>query len=123
MLAERTGAVIRYVPVTDEGALDLDAYRALLNPRTRIVAVVHMSNVLGTVNPVAEMAAAAREIGAALLVDGCQAVVHGRVDVQALGCDFYAFSSHKLYGPTGIGVLWGKSSGWRPCRPGRAGAR
>jgi cysteine desulfurase/selenocysteine lyase len=109
MLAERTGAVIRYVPVTDEGALDLDAYRALLNPRTRIVAVVHMSNVLGTVNPVAEMAAAAREIGAALLVDGCQAVVHAEVDVQALGCDFYAFSSHKLYGPTGIGVLWGKA--------------
>lgn len=109
MLAERTGVVLRYVPVTDEGALDLDAYRALLGPRTRLVAVVHMSNVLGTVNPVGEMAAAAREVGAAVLVDGCQAVVHGRVDVQALGCDFYAFSSHKLYGPTGIGVLWGKA--------------
>jgi len=107
MLAERTGAVIRYIPVTDEGALDLDAYRALLNPRTRMVAVVHMSNVLGTINPVTEIAAAAREVGAAVLLDGCQAVVHGDVDVQALGCDFYAFSSHKLYGPTGIGVLWG----------------
>ncbi len=109
MLAERTGAVIRYVPVTEEGALDLAAFRALLNPRTRMVAVVHMSNVLGTVNPVAEMAAAAREVGAAVLLDGCQAAVHAEVDVQALGCDFYAFSGHKLYGPTGIGVLWGKA--------------
>jgi cysteine desulfurase/selenocysteine lyase len=109
MLAERTGAVIRYIPVTDEGALDLEAYGALLNPRTRIVAVVHMSNVLGTVNPVAEIAAAAREVGAAVLLDGCQAVVHGDVDVQALGCDFYVFSGHKLYGPTGIGVLWGRA--------------
>ena len=109
MLAERTGAVIRYIPVTDEGALDLDAYRELLNPRTRMVALVHMSNVLGTVNPVVEIAAAAREVGAAVLLDGCQAAVHGEVDVQALGVDFYAFSGHKLYGPTGIGVLWGKA--------------
>ncbi|MBW3617040.1 MAG: cysteine desulfurase, partial [Proteobacteria bacterium] len=109
MLAERTGAVIRYVPITEEGALDLAAYHALLNPRTRMVAVVHMSNVLGTVNPVSEMAAAAREVGAAVLLDGCQAAVHAEVDVQALGCDFYAFSGHKLYGPTGIGVLWGKA--------------
>ncbi|MDP8916000.1 MAG: cysteine desulfurase, partial [Pseudomonadota bacterium] len=109
MLADRAGVVLRYVPVTDDGALDMDAYRALLGPRTRLVSVVHMSNVLGAVNPVAEMAAAAREVGAALLVDGCQAVVHGRVDVRALGCDFYVFSGHKLYGPTGIGVLWGKA--------------
>jgi len=109
MLAERTGVVLRYVPITDEGALDLDAYRALLGQRTRLVSVVHMSNVLGTVNPVAEIAAAARGVGAAVLVDGCQSVVHGPVDVQALGCDFFAFSGHKLYGPTGIGVLWGKS--------------
>lgn len=109
MLAERTGAVIRYIPVTDEGALDLDAYRALLNPRTRMVAVVHMSNVLGTVNPVVEIAAAARQVGAAVLLDGCQSAVHTEIDVQALGCDFYAFSGHKLYGPTGIGVLWGKA--------------
>ena len=109
MLAERTGAVIRYIPVTDEGALDLDAYRELLNPRTRMVAVVHMSNVLGTVNPVAEIAAAAHEVGAAVLIDGCQAVVHGELDVQATGADFYVFSGHKLYGPTGIGVLWGKA--------------
>ena len=109
MLADRTGVTLRYIPVTDDGALDMDAYRALLGPRTRMVALVHMSNVLGTVNPVAEIAAAAREVGAAVLLDGCQSIVHGPVDVQALGCDFFVFSGHKLYGPTGIGILWGKA--------------
>ena len=109
LLRERLGVVLRFVPVLDDGTLDMDAYRMLLNQRTRVVSVAHMSNALGTINPVAEIVADARAAGALTLIDGCQAVVHGRVDVQALGCDFYVFSGHKLYGPTGIGVLWGKA--------------
>jgi cysteine desulfurase/selenocysteine lyase len=108
-LRERQGAVLRFIPVTDDGRLDLDAYRGLLGRRTRMVAVGHMSNVTGTVNPVAEIIAAAHAVGAATLIDGAQAVVHGAVDVQALDADFYVFSSHKLYGPTGIGALYGKA--------------
>jgi cysteine desulfurase/selenocysteine lyase len=108
-LRERAGVVLRFVPVTDDGRLDMDAYRALLGPRTRMVAVGHMSNVTGTVNPVADIVAEAHAAGALVLIDGCQAVVHQRVDVQALGADFYVFSGHKLYGPTGIGVLHGKA--------------
>ena len=109
LLRERRGVVLKFVPVLDDGSLDLDDYRALLGPRTRMVSVAHMSNVLGTINPVAEIVADARAAGALSLIDGCQAVVHGRVDVQALGCDFYVFSGHKLYGPTGVGVLWGRA--------------
>ncbi|HEX4183188.1 MAG TPA: cysteine desulfurase [Caulobacteraceae bacterium] len=108
-LRERQGVVLKFVPVTDDGRLDLDAYRALLGPRTRMVAVSHMSNVLGTINPIAEIVADAHAAGAAVLVDGCQAIVHQRVDVRALGADFYVFSGHKLYGPSGIGVLYGKA--------------
>jgi cysteine desulfurase/selenocysteine lyase len=108
-LRERKGVVLKFVPVTDDGRLDLEAYRALLGPRTRMVALSHMSNVLGTINPAAEIVAAARAAGVPVLLDGAQAIVHGRVDVQALGVDFYAFSGHKLYGPTGIGVLYGKA--------------
>jgi cysteine desulfurase/selenocysteine lyase len=108
-LRERQGVVLKFIPVTDDGRLDLDAYRDLLSPRTRMVAVSHMSNVLGTVNPVAEIVAAAHAAGAATLVDGCQAIVHQQVDVQALDADFYVFSGHKLYGPSGIGVLYGKA--------------
>ena len=107
-LRERVGAVLKFVPVTDDGRLDMEAYDALLGPRTRMVAISHMSNVLGTVNPVAEMIAAAHAVGALTLIDGAQAVVHGAVDVQALDADFYVFSGHKLYGPTGIGALYGK---------------
>ena len=107
-LRERRGAVLRFIPVTDDGRLDLDAYRGLLGPRTRVVAVSHMSNVLGTINPVAEIVGEARAAGALTLVDGAQAVVHQTVDVQAIGADFYVFSGHKLYGPTGIGVLHGR---------------
>lgn len=106
LLCERTGAVLRVVPVTDSGELDMNEYRALLGPRTRLVGVVHVSNALGTVNPVAEMVRMAHEAGAKVLVDGAQAVAHQPVDVQALDCDFYAFSGHKLYGPTGIGALY-----------------
>jgi cysteine desulfurase/selenocysteine lyase len=108
-LRERKGVVLRFVPITDAGELDLTAYRNLLGPRTKMVAVSHMSNVLGTVNPVAEIVAEAHAAGALTLVDGAQAVVHGQVDVQALDADFYAFSGHKLYGPTGIGALYGKA--------------
>jgi cysteine desulfurase/selenocysteine lyase len=101
--------VLRFVPVTDDGRLDMDAYRALLGPRTRMVAISHMSNVLGTINPAREIIEAAHAVGAPVLLDGCQAIVHLNVDVQALDVDFYAFSGHKLYGPTGIGALYGKA--------------
>ncbi len=109
-LRERKGVVLRFIPITDTGELDLTAYRNLLGPKTRMVAVSHMSNVLGTVNPVAEIIADAHAAGALTLIDGAQAVVHGAVDVQALDADFYAFSGHKLYGPTGIGALYGKAA-------------
>jgi cysteine desulfurase/selenocysteine lyase len=109
MLCERRGCVLRVAPIDERGALRLDAFEALLSPRTRLVAVSHVSNVLGTVNPIEEIAALCRAHGALLCVDGAQAVPHLRVDVQALGCDFYAFSGHKLFGPSGIGVLWGRA--------------
>jgi cysteine desulfurase/selenocysteine lyase len=108
MLCQQTGAQLRVVPVTDSGELDLDAYRALLTPRTRLVGLVHVSNALGTVNPVADMVRLAHDAGAKVLVDGAQAVAHQIVDVQALDCDFYAFSAHKLYGPTGMGALYAR---------------
>ena len=108
-LRERQGVVLKFIPVTDDGRLDLEAYHALLSPKTRMVAVSHMSNVLGTINPVREIAEAAHAAGSVVLLDGCQAVVHQQVDVQALDADFYVFSGHKLYGPTGIGVLYGKA--------------
>ncbi len=108
-LRERAGVVLKFIPITDDGRLNLEAYRALLGPRTRMVAVGHMSNVTGTVNPVAEIIADAHAAGALTFIDGAQMVVHGSVDVQALDADFYAFSSHKLYGPTGIGALYGKA--------------
>ena len=108
MVAERTGARVVPVQVTPEGELDLDSFGTLLNERTRILAITHVSNVLGTVNPVAPLLEQARARGVITVVDGAQAVPHFQPDVQALGCDFYAFSSHKLFGPTGIGVLYGR---------------
>ena len=105
---ERRGFTLRVVPMDDEGRLDLEAYAALLNERTRLVCCCHVSNVLGTVNPVREMARMAHDTGAYFLVDGAQSVPHFPVDVQELDCDFLAFSAHKLYGPTGVGVLYGK---------------
>ena len=107
---ERWGFTLRVVPMNDEGRLDLEAYAALLNERTRLVCCCQVSNVLGTVNPVREMARMAHDAGAYFLVDGAQSVPHFPVDVQELDCDFLAFSAHKLYGPTGVGVLYGKEA-------------
>jgi cysteine desulfurase / selenocysteine lyase len=108
MLCEQKGARLRVVPMTDSGELRLDEYEALLSDRTRIVAVGHVSNALGTINPIRRIVEIAHTRGVPVLVDGAQAVSHLAVDVQALDCDFYAFSGHKLFGPTGIGVLYGK---------------
>jgi cysteine desulfurase/selenocysteine lyase len=110
MLCESAGATLRVIPVSDRGELDLDAYRALLGPKTKLVAIGHVSNALGTINPLGEIIALAHGAGAVVLVDGAQAVPHLRVDVRALDADFYAFSGHKMYGPTGIGVLYGKAA-------------
>lgn len=110
MLCGRKGAKLRVIPFTDEGVLDLDAYRRMLTARTRIVAVTHVSNVLGTVNPVKEIVAEAHRHGIPVLVDGAQGIQHGIVDVKDIGCDFYVFSGHKVYGPNGIGVLYGKEN-------------
>ena len=110
LVCEQTGAVLKVVPVDDTGTLDLDAYERLLTPRTRLVALAHVSNALGTVNPVAQMIRTAHAHGIPVLLDGAQAVAHTAVDVRALDCDFYAFSGHKLYGPTGIGALYGKAA-------------
>jgi cysteine desulfurase / selenocysteine lyase len=110
MLCERTGAVLRVIPVTDAGELDMDGYRALLSERTRLVAVVHVSNALGTINPVAEIVRLAHDAGAAVLLDGAQAAPHARVDLQALDCDFFTCSGHKMLGPTGASILYGKES-------------
>jgi cysteine desulfurase/selenocysteine lyase len=108
LLAERTRARLRVLPVDDRGELELDRLDALLGPRTRLFAVTHVSNVLGTVNPVRELCERAHAKGVAVVVDGAQGVPHMPVDVRALGCDFYAFSGHKAFGPTGIGALWGR---------------
>jgi cysteine desulfurase / selenocysteine lyase len=110
LVCQQTGATLKVAPITDAGELDLDAFGALLSERTKLLAMIHVSNSLGTINPVAEMIAAARAVGAVTLVDGAQAVPHLPVDVQALGCDFYAFSGHKVYGPTGTGILYGQQA-------------
>jgi len=110
MLCASAGAHLRVVPIDDDGALRMDELRRLIGPRTRLVAVSQLSNALGTINPVAEIIALAHEAGAAVLVDGAQAAYHMPVDVQALDCDFYVCTGHKLYGPTGIGVLYGKAA-------------
>ena len=106
--AAKRGIAIRVIPMDDEGKLDMDAYEALFSERTRLVSVAHVSNVLGTVNPVKEMARIAHEHGVPIMVDGAQSTPHFRVDMQDIDCDFFVFSGHKMYGPTGIGVLYGK---------------
>ncbi|GBG12688.1 cysteine desulfurase / selenocysteine lyase [Novimethylophilus kurashikiensis] len=109
MLCQQTGVRLKVIPINDAGEIQLDAYQRLLGPRTRLVAVSHVSNALGTVNPVQTMIELAHEIDVPVLLDGAQAIAHVPVDVQALDCDFYAFSGHKIYGPMGIGVLYGKT--------------
>ena len=110
MVCEQTGAKLLVAPIDERGQLRMDEFERLLGPRTRFVAAVHVSNALGTINPVAEMITLAHDRGVPVLLDGAQAVPHGSVDVQALGCDFYAFSGHKMYAPTGIGVLYGREA-------------
>jgi cysteine desulfurase/selenocysteine lyase len=110
MLCQQTGATLKVAPITQSGEVDFEAFAALLSPRTRLVALAHVSNALGTVIPVQRFIAAARARGVPVLLDGAQAVPHMKVDVQALDCDFYAFSGHKMCGPTGIGVLYGRES-------------
>ena len=110
LICREKGATLRVIPVDDRGDIVMEAYHRLLGPRTRMVALPHVSNALGTVNPVKEMVADAHRAGAPVLIDGAQGAPHAGVDVQDLDCDFYAFSSHKLYGPTGVGVLYGKAA-------------
>ncbi len=110
MMCERKGAHLRVIPMTDEGELLLDQYEALLNEKTRIVCCTHVSNVLGTINPVKEVVRIAHEHGVPVLIDGAQSTPHMKVDMQDIDCDFFAFSGHKVYGPTGIGVLYGKEA-------------
>ena len=109
MVAARTGAVLRAFPMNEDGSFSMQAMRDMTSEKTRIISVPHVSNVLGTVYPLAEIAKLAKSVDALFVVDGCQGVVHMPVDVTALGCDFYVFSAHKLYGPNGVGVLWGKA--------------
>jgi cysteine desulfurase/selenocysteine lyase len=108
MIAEEKGAEIKVIPVSDEGVLDIEALKGLLNPKVKLVAVNHVSNAIGTINPIAEIISLAHAIGAKVLIDGAQSVAHLAVDVQALDLDFFVFSAHKLFGPTGVGVLYGK---------------
>lgn len=108
LACELAGASLRVIPFSDEGVLDLDAYRALFSPHTRIVACTHVSNTLGTINPVREIVDIAHSHGVPVLIDGAQAVAHMKVDVQHIGCDFYCFSGHKMYAPMGVGVMYGR---------------
>ncbi|MFN8359506.1 MAG: cysteine desulfurase [Candidatus Kapaibacterium sp.] len=121
MLCEETGAVLKVIPINDAGEIILEEYAQLLTERTKIVSIVHVSNSLGTINPVKHMVAMAHERGIPVLLDGAQAVQHIAVDVQDLDCDFYAFSGHKLYAPTGIGVLYGKRAHLEKMRPYQGG--
>jgi cysteine desulfurase/selenocysteine lyase len=105
---KRSGATLKICPIFDSGELNIDAFDALLSEKTRLVALPHVSNALGTINPIMEISKKAKDKGAWVLVDGAQGIAHGDVDVQEIGCDFYAFSGHKLFGPTGVGVLWGR---------------
>jgi cysteine desulfurase/selenocysteine lyase len=120
-LRERQGAVLRWVPLTGQDEFDLEAFAKLLSPKTKLVAVTHMSNVLGTITPLAEIVRLAHAAGAKVLVDGCQGSVHEPVDVRALDCDFYVVTGHKLYGPTGVGFLYGKHELLKKMRPYQGG--
>lgn len=121
LLAREKGLVLRVVPVNDRGEILMEAYQALLGPRTKMVALTHASNTLGTILPIAEMTAIAKRHGAAVLIDGAQTVAHLAVDVQTLGCDFFVFSGHKIFGPTGIGVVYGTEAAWADLPPWQGG--
>ncbi len=121
LLEKRKGIIIKVIPVLENGALDMKAFHTLLGKNTRLVAVTHVSNVLGTINPVEEIIAAAHKFDVPVLIDGAQAIQHLKVDVQKLDCDFYAFSGHKLYGPTGIGILYGKEKWLNQMEPYQGG--
>jgi cysteine desulfurase/selenocysteine lyase len=110
LLCEEKGATLRVVPVNDRGEVDMDEYARMLNDRVKLVAAGHISNALGTVNPIRRMTELAHASGAVIVIDGAQGVPHSRIDVRAIGCDFYAFSAHKVYGPTGVGVLYGREA-------------
>lgn len=116
LLKEQMGIELKVIPIKDNGSVDVEAYKTLFSPRTKLVALSHASNVLGTINPIKDMTALAHEQGVPVLVDGAQAVPHMSVDVEALDCDFYVFSAHKLYGPTGVGILYGKKT-WLDAMP------
>ncbi|HEU0234384.1 MAG TPA: SufS family cysteine desulfurase [Gallionella sp.] len=119
--AKKTGAVIRIAPVDDNGDIILEKYARLLGPRTRVVSITHISNVLGTVMPIREMTLMAKRCGATVVIDGAQGIPHRRVDVQAIGCDFYVFSGHKLFAPTGIGAVYGRKEMWEQMPPWQGG--
>jgi len=121
LLRERKGAVLKWAPIKDDGSLDMVAFSELLGPRTKVVAVTHMSNVLGTINPIAEITRLAHAAGARVLVDGCQGAVHATPDVQAVGCDWYVITGHKLYGPTGVGALYGTTEALESLPPYQGG--
>ena len=121
LVAQQTGANLKVIPVTDNAELDMAAFESLLTENTKLVSVVHVSNALGTINPVKAIVEKAHRVGAVVLLDGAQATPHWAVDVQDLGCDFYAFSGHKVYGPTGIGVLYGKAELLEKMQPYQAG--
>ena len=121
LLRERRGVVLRFAPVLDDGSLDFEGLLALLGPRTRMVALTHMSNVLGTINPIKAVVEAAHAVGARVLIDGCQGAVHAAPDVQDIGCDFYVLTGHKLYGPTGIGALYGTAEALEAMPPWQGG--
>ncbi|MEY3177891.1 MAG: hypothetical protein RJB42_132, partial [Bacteroidota bacterium] len=108
MIAEEKGAILKVIPMDQNGILDMDAYKSLLNNKTKFVSLIHVSNALGVINPVEEMITLARQFNAKVLIDGAQSSVHLDIDVQQMDCDFYVFSGHKIYGPTGVGVLYGK---------------
>jgi cysteine desulfurase/selenocysteine lyase len=121
LLCEETGAVLKVIPMNQRGELEMDALAEMLTERVKLLGVVQISNALGTINPVAKICALAKQHGIPVLVDGAQAMPHQAVDVQALGCDFYCFSGHKMYGPTGIGVLWGRYEHLQAMRPYQGG--
>ena len=120
-MRERLGAVVKFVPVLDDGTLDLGAYKSMLSAKTKIVSIVHMSNVLGTINPVKQMGEWAHGAGALMVVDGTQSAVHMDIDVTDLGCDYFCMTGHKLYGPTGIGALYGKTDALERLSPFQGG--